>query len=526
MSSSALSSSLSSFRKDKWEQLNEEYNKAVELARYVVCRAGTLSSARCSAPSGFKISTSYGIQDIRQPSWSCQSIAKAGAGHFGSCRVEVLCTSPSSSSPTTSSGSSSSPESLSSDEPQPASSEVPAVSKRSRPVFLLTDKPHRASQQLSRAPERGQLRGHSRDNGEDDQGFSLTTTMPNHRSGYVALIGKPNVGKSTLMNRLVGQKLSIVTNKPQTTRHRILGICSAPEYQMILYDTPGMITKKMNKLDEMMMQNVRTAALNADCVLVIVDAAEEPRKVTDSLEEGALKIVQNMPSLLVMNKRDVIKPGEIAKKLQWYEESSGLKEVLAVSAKYGHGVEELKSWLVSKLPLGPAYYPKEDVSDQPEKFFASEIIREKIFLQYMKEIPYVSQVNVLRYIQRTPPAKDFIVVEIVVERESQKAIMIGKIKASPVSVYDQNLKVASRHNCQYCSEKAAGVTAYTANANTHTLALVQEGAALKTLATASRLDIEDFVGRAVYLEIKVKVKEDWRTNESLLKYYGYSGQAA
>ncbi|KAI5065406.1 hypothetical protein GOP47_0020101 [Adiantum capillus-veneris] len=483
MSSSALSSSSSScfspssFRRDyteKWEP-NEERNKAVDNVRHVLCRAGTSSSVSSAAPFGFKLSTSseiHKLQEKQQPSWSCENIGQAAPGRFGSCRVEA-----SPSSPSSSAESFSSLVSLSSDAPQSDSSELPSVSKRSRPVFVLSDKPHRALQQQSRPPERGKPKRRFEDKDEDDHGLSLTTTVRDHRSGYVALIGKPNVGKSTLMNRMIGQKLSIVTNKPQTTRHRILGICSGPEYQMILYDTPGMIAKRMNKLDEMMMQNVRTAALNADCVLVIVDAAQEPQKFTEGLEEGALKIAQSRPSLLVMNKRDVIKPGEIAKKIQWYEEFSGLKEVLAVSAKYGHGVEELKSWLVSKLPLGPAYYPKEDVSDQPEKFFASEIIREKIFLQYMKEIPYVSQVNVLTYIERIPPAKDFIEVEIVVERESQKAIMIGK-----------------------------------------------EGSALKTLATASRLDIEDFVGRAVYLEIKVKVKEDWRANENLLKYYGYGGQ--
>ncbi|KAH7298081.1 hypothetical protein KP509_25G026200 [Ceratopteris richardii] len=277
------------------------------------------------------------------------------------------------------------------------------------------------------------------------------------------------------MNRIVGQKLSIVTHKPQTTRHRILGISSTSDYQMILYDTPGVIAKRMNKLDEMMMQNVRTAALNADCVLVVADASAAPQKVTDSLEEGALKIIQTRPSLLVLNKKDVIKPGEIAKRLQWYGKFSGFDQVLAVSARYGHGIDELKSWLVSKLPLGPPYYPKGDLSDQPEKFFASEIIREKIFLQYMKEIPYVSQVNVIKYIERVPPAKDFIEVEIVVEKESQRGIMIGK-----------------------------------------------QGQAMKTLATAARLDIEDFVGREVFLDIKVKVKEDWRANEDLLKYYGYS----
>ncbi|XP_077244318.1 GTP-binding protein Era-like protein [Tasmannia lanceolata] len=299
---------------------------------------------------------------------------------------------------------------------------------------------------------------------------------PNHHSGYVAVLGKPNVGKSTLSNQMVGQKLSIVTDKPQTTRHRILGICSSPEYQMILYDTPGVIEKKMHMLDSMMMKNVRSATINADCVLVVVDACKVPQKIDEVLEEGVGSLKEKLPILLVLNKKDLIKPGEIAKRLEWYEKFTNVDEVIPVSAKYGHGVEDVKDWILSKLPIGPAYYPKDIASEHPERFFVGEIVREKIFMQYRNEVPYACQVNVVNYISR-PTSKDFIEVEIVVEKNSQKIILIGK-----------------------------------------------EGKALKLLATAARLDIEDFLQKKVFLEVEVKVKGNWRQDEGLLKHYGYGGQ--
>ncbi|WRX07589.1 K Homology domain [Theobroma cacao] len=298
----------------------------------------------------------------------------------------------------------------------------------------------------------------------------------NHRSGYVAVLGKPNVGKSTLANQMIGQKLSIVTDKPQTTRHRVLGICSGPEYQMILYDTPGVIEKKMHKLDSMMMKNVRSAALNADCVIVLVDACKVPEKIDEVLEEGVGDNKCKLPTLLVLNKKDMIKPGEIAKKLEWYEKFTDVDEVIPVSAKFGHGVDDVKDWILSKLPTGPPYYPKDIVSEHPERFFVAELIREKIFMQYRNEVPYACQVNVVSYKTR-PTAKDFIEVEIVVEKDSQKIILIGK-----------------------------------------------GGKALKILATAARLDIEDFLQKKVFLEVQVKVKENWRQDEGLLRYYGYGGQ--
>ncbi|KAK9121919.1 hypothetical protein Syun_019536 [Stephania yunnanensis] len=270
--------------------------------------------------------------------------------------------------------------------------------------------------------------------------------------------------------------------------------------QIILYDTPGVIQKKMHKLDSMMMKNVRNAAINADCVLVVVDACKVPEKVMllvlsfrgtaisslrtglfqfqidEVLEEGIANLEDEVPILLVLNKKDLIKPGEIAKRLEWYQKFTNVDDVIPVSAKYGHGVEDVKEWILSKLPFGPAYYPKDITSEHPERFFVAEIVREKIFIQYRNEVPYACQVNVVSYKTR-PDAKDFIQVEIVVEKNSQKIILIGK-----------------------------------------------EGKALKLLATAARLDIEDFLQKKVYLEVEVKVKENWRQDEGLLKHYGYGGQ--
>ncbi|KAG0630214.1 hypothetical protein M758_1G162900 [Ceratodon purpureus] len=292
---------------------------------------------------------------------------------------------------------------------------VRALKEAKPPVFIL-NKPERKPVAEERKPLLSL----------EDYDFDNLVVDPNHRSGYVALVGRPNAGKSTLLNQIIGQKLSIVTNKPQTTRHRILGICSGPDFQMVLYDTPGVIPKQIRKLDEMMMRNVRTATLNADCVLVVVDACQQPEEVMSMLTDGETLVTDSRPTLLVLNKRDLLKPGEIAKKKEWFEQNGGATEVIAVSAKRGDGVDQVKEWLLGRLPYGPAYYPKDIVSEHPERFFVAEILREKIFIQYRQEIPYVCQVNVVNYMERRVH-KDYIQLEIVVEKEGQKGILLGKV---------------------------------------------------------------------------------------------------
>ncbi|XP_020596563.1 uncharacterized protein LOC110036454 isoform X2 [Phalaenopsis equestris] len=363
----------------------------------------------------------------------------------------------------------------------PLSSRIPfqACAAQARTKLSSPEGKHRAVISKTRRP--AEVEDDEEVEGAVDE--ELEQLSFNSSSSSLFLNGKPDRNPA-LLDDYVLQELdsdrsnsqSHRSDKPQTTRHRILGICSDTDYQIVLYDTPGVIEKKMHKLDSLMMKNVRTAAINADCVLVVLDACKIPKKVDEIFEEGMGAFKDQVPILLVLNKKDLIKPGEIAKRLEWYEKFSLADDIIPVSAKYGHGVDDVKDWILSKLPLGPAYYPKDIVSEHPERFFIAEIVREKIFMQYRNEVPYACQVNVVNYICR-PTAKDFIQVEIVVEKNSQKIILIGK-----------------------------------------------DGKALKMLATASRLDIEVFLLKKVYLEVVVKVKENWRQDESLLKNYGYDGQ--
>ncbi|KAK9814006.1 hypothetical protein WJX73_008810 [Symbiochloris irregularis] len=233
--------------------------------------------------------------------------------------------------------------------------------------------------------------------GEDDEdelstsllleGDDLGDDPPGHRSGYVAVLGRPNAGKSTMLNALLGQKLSSVTHKAQTTRHRILTILSEPDYQMILLDTPGVMREERNQLDGKMMQNVRSARRDADILLALVDASDEPEQGLDLLQLSSDQSTSSLPVAVVLNK-------------------------------------EVKQWIASKLPLGPTLYPKDDVADMPERFFVAEIIQEKIFQQYHEEVPYSSAVQVTSF-QENEGRKDLIEVTVMVETASQRGIMIG-----------------------------------------------------------------------------------------------------
>lgn len=297
--------------------------------------------------------------------------------------------------------------------------------------------------------------------------LNLDAIPEGHRSGYVALVGKPNVGKSTLLNALLGRKLSIVTKKPQTTRHRILGILSADDYQAILLDTPGIIAPRY-RLQEAMMHNVRDALAEADLVVFMADATRD-RPDTLSLEQ-----LGDRPAILALNKIDQIAQAEALPLVETYMNLRAFEEVVPISALQGTNLDVLRQLIIDRLPLGPPFYPKDMISEHPERFFVSEIIREKIFQQFRQEIPYSTQVNIVAYEEREGE-KDFIDAEIVVERSTQKGILIGK-----------------------------------------------GGQALKRVGAAARQDIEAFLERSIYLQLHVKVRDDWRNRDGFLRSYGYS----
>ena len=292
----------------------------------------------------------------------------------------------------------------------------------------------------------------------------MNTASP--RCGLVAVVGAPNAGKSTLVNALAGTKVTIVSPKPQTTRHRILGILSAPAYQIVLLDTPGIIEPRY-RLQEAMMRNVRHAISDADVLLFMADAT---RDTPDSL---GLSFVGERPSFLLLNKIDLIRQEDALPLAQVYLNAFPFKEVFPISALTGFNLQPMLTTLLTYLPEGPPFYPKDQLSEHPERFFIAEIIREKIFLKYSQEVPYSTQVNVVTYEEREGK-KDMLHAEIVVERDSQKAILIGK-----------------------------------------------GGSALKRIGIAARKDIEAFTGRPLYMQLHVKVRERWRSNDTFLRSFGF-----
>lgn len=293
----------------------------------------------------------------------------------------------------------------------------------------------------------------------------MTEPVP-HRSGYVAIIGRPNVGKSTLLNAMMQQKLSIVTHKPQTTRQRVLGILSADDYQMILLDTPGII-KPRYKLQEAMMADVTTSTSDADVLVFMADATR------DSVDDVTLDLVGGTPAILVLNKIDKMRQEDVLPLAAAYAEAHPFKAVIPTSALKVKNVDAVIQEIYNNLSEGPAFYPKDQISEQPERFFIAEIIREKIFQRFHQEVPYSTQVNIVQYEERSDD-KDLIDAEIIVERDSQKGILIGK-----------------------------------------------GGAALKIIGTQARKDIEEFLEREVFLRLFVKVRADWRSSEAHLRSFGF-----
>ncbi len=288
------------------------------------------------------------------------------------------------------------------------------------------------------------------------------------RTGYVALVGAPNVGKSTLMNRLLRERLAIVTSKPQTTRRRTLGILNGPEYQVVILDTPGLMEPRYD-LHHAMLRDAHQALEDADLILFLTEP-RAPVHVPDAVRAAS------RPRFLALNKIDLVThPDEMLPVLTAWHETGLFDELFPVSALDGAGVETLVRELVPRLPVAPPFYPPDQLADQPERFFAAEIIRERIFERYEQEVPYATEVVIEEFVERSE-ARDFIRAVIFVEQESQKGILIGK-----------------------------------------------SGRAIRALGEEARLHLETFLQRPVYLELRVKVMEKWRRRAEALRKLGYRG---
>jgi len=288
-----------------------------------------------------------------------------------------------------------------------------------------------------------------------------------HKSGYVAIVGKPNAGKSTLMNQILGTKLSIATHKAQTTRHQIVGIHSDEDSQIVFLDTPGIINPRY-ELQKAMMRFVEKAEKDADLILFIVDVNDSDIPDHAFKELGRFK----KPVLLVINKLDASSATKVEEVNTSLMDSFKFRDSILISALENQGIDYLLEAVKKQLLPGPPFYPKDELSEHPVRFFASELIREQLFLLYHEELPYSATVEVIQYEERED--LDYINAEIIVNRSSQKGMIIGK-----------------------------------------------HGAAIKKLGMEARKSIEEFVDRKVFLDLHVKVREKWRNNEQMVRNLGY-----
>jgi GTP-binding protein Era len=289
-----------------------------------------------------------------------------------------------------------------------------------------------------------------------------------HRSGYVNIIGNPNVGKSTLMNELVGERISIITSKSQTTRHRILGIVNGDDFQIVYSDTPGILIPHY-KLQEKMMECVTTSFEDADIFLYVTDVFESPSK---NMEFIVKLQTTDVPVLCLINKIDIAKEGKLEELREFWKENLPKAEIFEISALKNINVDQVFARIFELLPEGEAWYPKDQLTDKTERFIVSEIVREKILVNYHKEVPYACEVEVEEFKEEDKIIR--IKVAINVERATQKGIVIG-----------------------------------------------HKGEALKKVATEARIDMETFFGKKVYIEFFVKVKKDWRNSDFNLRNFGY-----
>ena len=289
-----------------------------------------------------------------------------------------------------------------------------------------------------------------------------------HKSGFVNIIGNPNVGKSTLMNKLIGQDLSIITNKAQTTRHRIKGILSEKDFQIVFSDTPGII-KPAYKLQENMMDYVKSALKDADVVLYVVEIGEKELK-----DEELYKQIKQLkiPLIILLNKIDLVSQENVLSEIESWKSIFSNATILPISALNGFNIKETVKIIVNVLPFSPPYFSKDDVTDKSERFFVEEIIREKILKHYKKEVPYSVQISVEEFFEEKEIVKIRAIIYVL--RESQKGILIG-----------------------------------------------HKGLGLKRIGSEARKDIEKLLDKKVFLATPIKVKKDWRNDNKQLKKFGY-----
>jgi GTP-binding protein Era len=290
-----------------------------------------------------------------------------------------------------------------------------------------------------------------------------------HKAGFVNIIGKPNVGKSTLMNAMTGENLSIITSKAQTTRHRILGILNGEDFQVVFSDTPGLISPGY-KLQEYMLKFARTAFTDADIILYVTDIEDNTEKAAEMVGQlNRLKI----PLLILINKIDLSNAEKVGTLISEWQNAVPAATIIPISALEKFNLEKIFMLIMESLPESPPFYPKDEITDKNERFFVSEIIREKILLNYQQEVPYAVEVSVESFKESDKIINISCI--IYVERESQKGILIG-----------------------------------------------HQGKALKKVGSRARIDIEKFFGKKVFLELFVKVKKDWRNDGRVLKQFGYN----
>jgi GTP-binding protein Era len=294
--------------------------------------------------------------------------------------------------------------------------------------------------------------------------------MTEHKSGFVAIVGRPNVGKSTLLNRIVGQKIAIMSDKAQTTRNKIQGVYTTPDTQIVFIDTPG-IHKPKHRLGDFMVETAYSALREVDVTLFMISADQKRGKGDDFIIERLKK--SDVPVFLIVNKIDKVHPDALLETIQDYTSQMEFSEVVPISATEGNNFETLMDVLVEQMPEGPQYFPDDQITDHPEYFIVSELIREKVLLLTRDEVPH-SVAVVVDSMKRNENDKVQVQATIIVERDSQKGIIIGK-----------------------------------------------GGKMLKVIGTKARQDIEHLLGDKVYLELWVKVQKDWRDKQTYLKDYGY-----